>query len=83
MKSKKGSNNYLVKVNGNRYETTSIRRFLNHVRTIKWGKDTLAYLRVSYGKDKDNYGKWQNFYNDGDYTNKKDFTQALNAFLET
>ena len=82
MKSKKGSSNYLVKANGQRYETTSIRRFLNHVRTIRWLKSTVAHLRVSYGKDKDYKGHWQNFYNDGDYTNKQDFTLALKAFLE-
>jgi hypothetical protein len=83
MVSKKGSSNYLVKVNGQRYETSSIRRFYNHIRTIKWGSGTLAYLRVSYGKDKDIHGKIINFYNDGEYTNKKEFGDALNAFLET
>jgi hypothetical protein len=82
MKSKKGSNNYLVRVGDNRYESTSWRRFYHHVGTIKWRKGISAYLRVSYGMAKDNHGKLVGFYNDGEYTNKTEFIHALNAFLE-
>ena len=81
MKSKKGSNNYLVKGEHGRYESSSIRRFFTHVGTIKWGNDPI-YLRVSYGQAIDNKGKVQTFFNDGEYTDKKEFTHALKAFLE-
>ncbi len=75
--------NYTVVINGKRYESSHIRRFLNHVRTIKWQVGhPKVYLRVSYGMQKDNFGKNRTFYNDGDYDNKKDFDLALKAFLE-
>lgn len=45
-------------------------------RAEKW------YLRVNYGKRKDNFGKLVDFYNDGDYTNKKQLVQAYKAFIE-
>lgn len=70
---KEGSQNYLVKVNGQRYETTSYRRFYNHVGTINWG-NCPVYLRVSYG---------DGYYNDGEYTNKKEFLEALEAFIDS
>jgi hypothetical protein len=79
---KKLKRNYLVKVNGERYETISIRRFLNHVRTIKWEKHPSVYLRVSYGMKPDVFGKMQTFYNDGNYTDSKEFVIALQAFFE-
>ena len=82
MRSKKGSSNYLIKVGGERYETTSIRRFTTHVASIKWGNLPSVYLRVSYGIQKDHRGKMNYFYNEGDYSNKHEFTQALRAFLE-
>ena len=66
-----------------RYETRSIRRFLNLARTINWSKDLIkVYLRISYGKHKDIFGKQTTFYNDGEYTNQPDFELALKAFLE-
>jgi len=65
-----------------RVETQSLRRFTNHLRTINWGNRPSVYLRVSYGKKEDCYGKMTDFLNDGDYTDEKDFTQALKAFLE-
>ena len=66
-----------------RYETHSIRRFYNKVRTINWGKShPSVYLRVSYGKLLSNFGKYENFWNDGVYDNKEDFMLALNAFTE-
>ncbi|MFZ5366497.1 MAG: hypothetical protein ACOZBZ_04405 [Patescibacteria group bacterium] len=57
-----------------RYETHSIRRFYTKIRRINWQNRPLkVYLRVSYGGGS---------YNDGEYTNKKDFNQVLSAFLE-
>ena len=82
MQSKKGSSNYLIKVDGERYETTSIRRFATHVASIKWQDTPSVYLRVSYGMQKDHRGKMNYFFNEGDYSNKHEFTQALCAFLE-
>lgn len=79
---KRTAANFLVKVNGERYETSHYRRFLNHTRTIKWDNEPSVYLRVSYGTSKDVFGKTQTFYNDGDYNNQKDFTQAFEAFTE-
>jgi len=66
-----------------RYETRSKRAFYTHARSIKWeDRDKKVYLRVSYGKYLDNFGKLTNFYNDGWYDNKKDLLLALRAFTE-
>ena len=55
--------------------THSIRRFLKNIRTIKWqDRDIKAYLRVNYGKG---------FYNNGEYSNEKEFWLAVQAFTET
>ncbi len=87
MKYKNTKRNYLLKIihgqKVERYETKSLRRFLNHTRTINW-KDSpcRVYLRVSYGKKEDVFGKQATFYNDGTYENKEDFNLALEAFLE-
>jgi len=64
-------------------QTHSKQRFYNRIRTIKW-KDGVekVYLRVSYGKGLDNFGKVTNFYNDGEYKTKKDLLFALSAFTE-
>ena len=79
----RGGRNYLFKSNGTRYESHSIRAFLNHVRTINWQKSPLVYLRVSErGKQNDVFGIMQTFYNDGGYATKKDFMQAFAAFCE-
>lgn len=77
---------YKVVRNGkeiDRLRTHSIRRFLSHLRTINWcnGRPSV-YLRVSYGKHIDNFGKFVTFYNDGDYENKDDLWQAFEAFTE-
>lgn len=66
-----------------RYQTHSKRRFYNRTRTINW-KDGVekVYLRVSYGKGIDNFGKVTNFYNDGEYKTKRDLLFALSAFTE-
>lgn len=77
---------YKVIKNGkviDRYRTRSKRRFLYRARTINWKKKHLkVYLRVSYGKHLTNYGKLDNFWNDGEYRTKKEFWIALRAFLE-
>ena len=66
-----------------RRTTKSRRRFLYYTRLIPWQiKDLKVYLKVSDGLQKDHRGKMVEFYNDGDYINKKDFDLALNAFLE-
>jgi hypothetical protein len=63
--------------------THSIRRFTNNLRTINWqNKNILIYLRVSYGKQKDCFGKIVNFYNDGNYETEDDLWLAFNAFKE-
>jgi hypothetical protein len=40
------------------------------------------YIRVNYGKYKDNFGKLVDFYNDGEYTNKTELMKAYKAFIE-
>lgn len=63
--------------------THSTRRFLNHLRTINWRNGPLnVYLRVSYGKQEDCFGKLVNFYNDGWYQTEGDLWLAFNAFRE-
>lgn len=65
------------------YHSRSKRRFYNRARTINWkDKPLKVYLRVSYGRSKDVWGKYTNYYNDGDYDTKKDFWLALKAFCE-
>jgi len=64
-------------------QTHSKRRFYNRIRLINWRKGVdKVYLRVSYGKDIDNFGKLTNFYNDGEYKTKRDLLFALSAFAE-
>lgn len=66
-----------------RCSTHSIRRFRNKIGTINWEDRPLkVYLRVSYGKYKDCFGKMSDFYNDGYYTTKRDLIYALQAFTE-
>lgn len=65
--------NYTAIVNGKRYESSYIRRFLTHVRTINWKVCPSVYLRVSYG---------HGLFNDGNYTVKNEFDKALRAFME-
>ena len=65
--------NFLIKVNNNKYETKYLRRFLNHVKTIDWKRNPEIYLRVSYG---------DGWFNEGDYTDKKEFKLAMEAFIE-
>lgn len=64
-------------------QTHSKRRFLNQLRAINWkDKPLKVYLRVSYGKHEDVWGKLSSFYNDGWYENEKDLWLAFNAFSE-
>jgi hypothetical protein len=72
-------NNKLV----SKCQTHSTRRFLKKLRTINWKNfSPRVYLKVSYGKLLDNFGKLTNFVNEGEYTNKKDLWQAFEAFTE-
>jgi hypothetical protein len=61
------------------YHTTKSKRFYSIVRAENIQK---AYLRVSYGKDKTNFGKVEEFYNDGDYETKNELIEAFKAFTE-
>ena len=80
--------NYTLKVfeNGkqvDRCQTHSLRRFMSHLRMINWkNSHPRVYLRVSYGKRLDNFGKITEFHNDGDYENENDLWLAFNAFIE-
>lgn len=83
----KNKRNHILKVfkakSMKRYESANSRRFLYYTRLINWNKGILkVYLKVIYGKDKDANNKMTLFYNDGTYTNKKDFELALKAFME-
>lgn len=61
----------------------SLRVFLRRTRLIKTNLPMFSvYLKVGYGKHKDNFGKLTDFDNSGTYKNKEDFTLAVNAFLE-
>lgn len=88
MKTKKNKINFTFRVAKNgkmidRCQTHSKRRFYNRIRTINWQSGVgKVYLRVSYGKGLDNFGKVTNFYNDGKYEYKKDLFLALSAFAE-
>ena len=80
--------NYSFKVIQNsrtiqRCQTHSIRRFTKKIGTINWENGQITvYLRVNYGRYKNNYGKLVNFYNDGEYETKKDLLQAFKAFID-
>ena len=85
--SKRQKRNFTLKVYGaqgiQRYETSSLRRFLNQTRTINWQNGVKkVYVRISYGKFIDQSGRLTNFHNDGEYDNYQDFELAVGAFLE-
>lgn len=88
IKMKKLVKNYLCKIckkdgKVDRLETNKKQRFYNYVRTIKWGNSILkAYVRVSYGRHTDCFGKTSAFHNEGNYYNKEDFIESLKAFDE-
>lgn len=77
---------YKVIGNGKQVEichSHSKRHFCTRLALINWHLNHLkVYLRVSYGKRMDNFGKLVTFYNDGWYENKKDFWLAFDAFTE-
>lgn len=83
---KRDSKNYTLKVFKNGEEIQRVRthrkkRFVRILRTINWGHGGIkAYIKVSYGKKKDTYGKLSEFYNDGWYDNQKDLTIAFRYF---
>ncbi|MDO8487554.1 MAG: hypothetical protein Q7S45_04620 [Candidatus Curtissbacteria bacterium] len=57
-----------------RYQSPSIRRFKNHLATIKWqNADFNVYLKVRYGPG---------FQNEGIYENSHDLLFALDAFSD-
>ena len=61
----------------------SKRLFLRRLRSINWGSGAPSvYLRVSYGKRVNNFGRLITFYNDGIYKNNEDLWGAFNAFIE-
>jgi len=91
MRNNKNSLNFTFRVvkNGktiDRCQTHSKRRFLNHLRTINWQElkksNGSVYLRVSYGKQEDCFGKIVTFYNDGWYDNESDLWLTFKAFSE-
>jgi hypothetical protein len=63
--------------------THSKRELYTHLRSINWKKLNLkTYLRVSYGKHLDVWGKYDTFYNDGWFNTKDDLEWAIQAFIE-
>lgn len=80
---------YRVIKNGkviDRCQTHFKRRFTNQLRTLKWQElkkfNGSVYLRVSYGKQEDCFGKTVTFYNDGLYKNEKYLWLAFRTFIE-
>lgn len=66
-----------------RYQSRSKRRFYNRTGSINWQDGGIkVYLRVNYGKYLSNMGRIESFWNDGEYSNQRDFILALNAFTE-
>lgn len=87
MDTKKRKNyTFVVKKNGRkvqRLQTHEYRRFYKELRQIIWEKGQIkVYLRVNYGKHKDNFGKMSEFYNDGWYETKEDLWLALKNFKD-
>ena len=84
----KNNANFTFKVYENgrvvsRCQTHKMMRFLHRIQAIKFKKGTTKVnLRVYYGRFKDNFGKMVDFFNEGLYDNKKDFTLAWKAFIE-
>lgn len=61
------------------YRSGTKRRFTSIFTHVNF---ELCHIYVEYGKQKDNHNKLVTFYNDGEYTNKKEAIKALDAFLE-
>ncbi len=63
--------------------THKIRRFLKVLGSLNsLNGDFRAYLKVSYGKGLNVFGKHTEFYNDGEYDNIHDLLLAFDAFKE-
>jgi len=76
----------IVKSHGQKVQrvaTHSKRVFCRHLRSIKWQNGISCYLRVSYGRAFDVFGKKQTFWNAGVYKNQKDLMTAFEIFTET
>ena len=57
-----------------RYDSSSLGRFRNHIRTIKWQKSNFkVYLKINYGGG---------YYNNGIYGNRNDLLFTLDAFAD-
>ena len=88
MTTKKNKLNFAFHVTKNskvidKYRTHSKRRFLKRIGTINWKEGVeKVYLRVSYGKGLNAFGKVTTFYNDGEYNTREDLLSALTAFTE-
>lgn len=84
----KNNANFTFKVYENgkmvsRCQTHKLGRFLHRLQATQFKEGiTKASIRVYYGRFLDTFGKMSNFYNEGIYDNKKDFTQAYKAFIE-
>ena len=62
-------------------------RFLSFIKAVSFPElkkipNSHLYIKVVYGKSLDNYGKLREFYNDGEYTNRKDLNLAVRAFFK-
>lgn len=85
---KRNRKNYTLKVLQEnkeilRVQTHSLRRFLTHLRMIKWeNRGIRTYIRISYGLKRDTSGKFSVFYNDGWYDNEENLKYAFNCFNE-
>lgn len=83
---KRDSKNYTLKVLRNGKEIQRVRthrkkRFVRILRMINWQHGNIkAYIKVSYGKKKDAYGKLSEFYNDGWYKTKEDLLKVFIYF---
>jgi hypothetical protein len=59
------------------------RLFLKKIRSINWkDRGIKVYLKVSYGKKFDKFGKYTEFWNDGDYTDKDSLLGDFYIFTE-
>jgi len=56
--------------------------FLHLIEAIPASEVKNYYLRVTYGKFLDVFGKMETFFNDGEYETKKDLLYALTIFTE-
>ncbi len=61
------------------YHTTKTKRFYAIVKAEKFQK---AYVKVAYGKAKNNSGEIVDFYNDGIYETEEELIHAFKAFID-